>query len=257
MRAGACLTLTRRLAIRPLHVPSSAINRVRSIQQQAAKQQPPLRWPDDALLVAVEGGVLQRGPADLYCFAWAAVTQAAAGARTSTCTMHQLLRACVSDGSPQQRHSTRHVPCLRPCRPCPQRASQAASAPRARPSFCCRRSCHAWCWAAWSWVGAQQADLCMLRAREHPSVDCMHARRDRMYLQHQPLTALLCCCRVLAGAADDAVFGRYESGRGTGTIGHLTRDFVTRAAYYESCLIMALVPLMHPSLYPGFHIECR
>jgi hypothetical protein len=60
--------------------------------------------------------------------------------------------------------------------------------------------------------------------------------------------------RVDAGAelgdADDQVFGRTDSGSGSGTIGVLMAGVVTRATYYEHATLMALVPfLAHAPLY--------
>lgn len=46
------------------------------------------------------------------------------------------------------------------------------------------------------------------------------------------------------------LFGRFESGKGSGTVGHLTHDVVTRADYYEQVVAMALIPYMNPGLYP-------
>ena len=49
--------------------------------------------------------------------------------------------------------------------------------------------------------------------------------------------------------ADDEVFARQDSGRKNGTIGILTGDALTRSAYYESAVILALIPFKNPSLY--------
>jgi len=54
------------------------------------------------------------------------------------------------------------------------------------------------------------------------------------------------------GQADDQVFGRQQSGRGSGTVGVLTNNLVTRTLYYEHAVVMALVPFMNPSLYPEY-----
>jgi non-canonical (house-cleaning) NTP pyrophosphatase len=35
-------------------------------------------------------------------------------------------------------------------------------------------------------------------------------------------------------------------------VGHLTQNAVTRAAYYEQVIIMALIPYMNPELYPEY-----
>lgn len=60
------------------------------------------------------------------------------------------------------------------------------------------------------------------------------------------------------GTADDQVFGRRNSGQGSGTIGRLTlvdgESLVTRKTYYEHCVLMALVPFINPELYPGFSL---
>jgi non-canonical (house-cleaning) NTP pyrophosphatase len=48
------------------------------------------------------------------------------------------------------------------------------------------------------------------------------------------------------------VFGRTQSGQGNGTVGKLTDNIVTRAAYYEHAIVMALIPFMNLKLYPEF-----
>lgn len=55
------------------------------------------------------------------------------------------------------------------------------------------------------------------------------------------------------GAADDKVFSRVASGQGSGTIGHLTGDIITRACYYEHAFVMALIPYMNEELYPEYN----
>lgn len=90
----------------PLHCTSRAVNRVQAMsaawrlhhrQNKAAQQQHQqthiqeqllqpaaaqllLQCAPDSLLLAVEGGVLQRGNGDLWCFAWAAAQLAGGGA---------------------------------------------------------------------------------------------------------------------------------------------------------------------------------
>eukprot|EP00877_Chromochloris_zofingiensis_P010431 jgi/Chrzof1/5641/Cz16g09280.t1 len=54
------------------------------------------------------------------------------------------------------------------------------------------------------------------------------------------------------GEADDQLFQRTKSGQGSGTIGHLTSNVITRQTYYEHAVIMALLPYMNPQLYPGY-----
>jgi inosine/xanthosine triphosphatase len=52
------------------------------------------------------------------------------------------------------------------------------------------------------------------------------------------------------GAADDIVFARANSGYGQGTIGKLTNGIVDRSIYYEHAILLAIIPWMHPALYP-------
>jgi len=51
------------------------------------------------------------------------------------------------------------------------------------------------------------------------------------------------------GEADDIVFGRTNSKQDNGAIGLLTSDVMTRTTYYESAVIMALIPFKNESLY--------
>jgi hypothetical protein len=64
-------------------------------------------------------------------------------------------------------------------------------------------------------------------------------------LTHACLPRCWWCCQQ--------VFGRVQSGRGTGTVGHLTHGLITRQSYYEHAVALALIPYLHPStLYPGY-----
>lgn len=47
---------------------------------------------------------------------------------------------------------------------------------------------------------------------------------------------------------------RTKSGQGSGTIGQLTHGVLTRTLYYEHAALCALVPLLNPSLYPGWDL---
>lgn len=55
---------------------------------------------------------------------------------------------------------------------------------------------------------------------------------------------------VELGDADDQVFLRKKSGHGSGTVGHLTHGIISRRAYYEHTVTMALIPFIWPDLYP-------
>jgi hypothetical protein len=59
-----------------------------------------------------------------------------------------------------------------------------------------------------------------------------------------------CDSQVVRGAVQ--VFKRTKSGQGNGTVGKLTANVVTRAAYYEHAVMMALIPFMNPDLYPEY-----
>lgn len=51
------------------------------------------------------------------------------------------------------------------------------------------------------------------------------------------------------GDADDQVFGRVNSKQGEGTVGMLTKSIVSRTAYYDHTLKLALIPFVWPELY--------
>lgn len=52
------------------------------------------------------------------------------------------------------------------------------------------------------------------------------------------------------GTADDMVFKRSNSKQENGAIGILTGDVINRAQLYEMAVVLALVPFIHPELYP-------
>lgn len=56
---------------------------------------------------------------------------------------------------------------------------------------------------------------------------------------------------VELGEADDIVFGRTNSKQANGAIGILTDDALTRTTFYESAVIMALIPFKNGTLYYG------
>ena len=51
------------------------------------------------------------------------------------------------------------------------------------------------------------------------------------------------------GEADDIVFHRQNSKQSNGAVGILTNNIITRATYYQSAVIMALIPFKNPNLY--------
>jgi len=51
------------------------------------------------------------------------------------------------------------------------------------------------------------------------------------------------------GEADDIVFKRTNSKQANGAVGILTSDVLTRTTYYETAVILALIPFKNPKLY--------
>jgi inosine/xanthosine triphosphatase len=52
------------------------------------------------------------------------------------------------------------------------------------------------------------------------------------------------------GEADDIVFKRYNSKQSSGSVGILTNGVIDRMTYYKPAIILALIPFLHPELYP-------
>lgn len=51
------------------------------------------------------------------------------------------------------------------------------------------------------------------------------------------------------GEADDIVFGMKNSKQQNGAVGILTRDVLTRTTFYETSIILALIPFLNSELY--------
>ena len=51
------------------------------------------------------------------------------------------------------------------------------------------------------------------------------------------------------GDADDKVFSTVNSKQKGGTIGKLTRGVIDRAKYYETAVVLAMIPFLWPELY--------
>lgn len=77
------------------------------------------------------------------------------------------------------------------------------------------------------------------------------ARSGTFYLP-PPVAALVREGHEL-GKADDIVFGRTGSKQEEGAIGLLTRGAIDRAGLYAHAVTLALVPFLHPELYPDLH----
>ena len=57
-------------------------------------------------------------------------------------------------------------------------------------------------------------------------------------------------CGIELGAADDLVFGRINSKCEDGIVGHFTRGVLDRTEYYAPAVILAMIPLEWPTLWP-------
>lgn len=53
------------------------------------------------------------------------------------------------------------------------------------------------------------------------------------------------------GEADDLVFGQTNSKQANGAVGILTGDVIDRTRLYVDAVVFALIPHIHPELYPG------
>ena len=73
---------------------------------------------------------------------------------------------------------------------------------------------------------------------------CGHARTATFVLPPPVAALMLGPEKLELGDADDRVFGRSNSKQKNGAVGLLTGDRITRAAYYEHALILALVPFL-------------
>ncbi len=52
------------------------------------------------------------------------------------------------------------------------------------------------------------------------------------------------------GVADDRIFGKSNSKQQNGAVGLLTHDAIVRQTLYSPAVIMALIPFLHPDLFP-------
>lgn len=227
---------------------------------------------------------MQRGSQDLHCFAWAAVKQASAGALSrrqglsvSTVMQHrcsQLLRChCLlhmyscSKKAPLWYSRIGVVVLYYSCLELP-----ICSVGWSRPK-------KASCWQNCKPIVVSASSMCMYSCCPHGQLLADSTSSTAQPDMRGP-TTWHCCCVMLSGsistarsaefllprklsqlvlqegmelgAADDKLFGRTNSGQGSGTVGHLTNNIVTRSYYYEHAITMALIPFLNPDLYPGY-----
>lgn len=72
--------------------------------------------------------------------------------------------------------------------------------------------------------------------------------RTASFFLPKPIVALIKTGKEL-GEADDIFFNRSNSKQSNGAIGILTHDVITRTIYYESAVILALIPFKNPDIY--------
>ncbi|KAG2441628.1 hypothetical protein HXX76_003248 [Chlamydomonas incerta] len=83
-----------------------------------------------------------------------------------------------------------------------------------------------------------------------PHTGAESTARSASFALPQPLTDLLLGPQAMElGHADDAVFGRKRSGRGSGTIGRLSNGVLDRTEFHVHAVICALLPWLQPQLY--------
>lgn len=76
---------------------------------------------------------------------------------------------------------------------------------------------------------------------------CGKGRTGTFYLP--PRIAELVRSGKELGEADDIVFKRKNSKQSLGAVGLLTGDVLNRTQFYESAVILALIPFLNPNLY--------
>ena len=72
--------------------------------------------------------------------------------------------------------------------------------------------------------------------------------KTAMYLLPSEMATLIDDGLEMADA-DDKIFDRKNSKQGSGTVGVLTNNLITRADYYEPALLLALIPWIRPDVY--------
>lgn len=82
----------------------------------------------------------------------------------------------------------------------------------------------------------------------HHSGKCSQSKTGTFYLP-PPVVALIREGMEL-GHADDLVFQAQNSKQKGGSVGLLTQGLITREAYYQQAMVLALIPFLNESLYP-------
>lgn len=77
--------------------------------------------------------------------------------------------------------------------------------------------------------------------------------KTAMFLLPPALSSLILDQGMELGHADDLLFRRTNSKQASGTVGLLTNAIIDRTMYYEHAILLAMIPWMHPHLYPNGH----
>ena len=78
--------------------------------------------------------------------------------------------------------------------------------------------------------------------------------KTAMFLLPPSLCTLILDQGMELGHADDVLFRRTNSKQASGTVGLLTNSIIDRATYYEHAILLAMIPWMHPNLFPNGHM---
>lgn len=82
----------------------------------------------------------------------------------------------------------------------------------------------------------------------HRSGKCSQSKTGTFYLPPKVVTLIREGMEL--GHADDLVFQAQNSKQKGGSVGLLTQGIITREAYYQQAMVLALIPFLNESLYP-------
>ena len=82
----------------------------------------------------------------------------------------------------------------------------------------------------------------------HQSGKCSQSKTGTFYLPPKVVTLIREGMEL--GHADDLVFQAQNSKQKGGSVGLLTQGIITREAYYQQAMVLALIPFLNESLYP-------
>jgi non-canonical (house-cleaning) NTP pyrophosphatase len=77
--------------------------------------------------------------------------------------------------------------------------------------------------------------------------------KTSMFALPSSLSSLITEQGMELGQADDILFRRTNSKQASGTVGLLTNSMIDRTSYYNHAIQLAIIPWLHPNLYPTGH----